>query len=451
MAKRSEKPLVLLVDDDVDATALMARWLSKGGLRTESLSSAEALLDAFKLSLPDVVCLDLGLPGMGGLEALRLVRSRHRTVPIVVVTGDDTVDSAVEAMAAGAYDYLTKPVSRDRLTTAVRNAAELHQTSSQLAAFEGEQEGKTPKGLVGESPAMKRVFRQLAKISASDITVLVHGESGTGKELVARAVHAGSPRSKGPFVAINCAAVPESLQDAEFFGHEKGAFTGAASAKAGRFEEAHGGTLFLDEVGELSPSLQAKLLRVLQERTFRRVGGSQELRSDFRLLAATHRDLSAMVEDGTFRGDLFYRLAVLELELPPLRERGDDRWRLVSTWLDEREREDIVFDKDVRRAFDTYAWPGNVRELLNVVERALVLCEDEQIRLGDIPSRVVQGSETSTAITEASLEAMTLEELERWAIERAMARTNGNLGEVIRMLGIGRTTLYRKLKRYGYK
>lgn len=448
------KPLVLVVDDDPEAAALVARWLELADLNVQVHASGESLLEALKTTLPDAICLDLGLPGISGLGVLEVVRQRHLTVPVVVLTGDDSAQSVVVAMRDGAYDYLTKPADRTKLTTVVRNAVSHYRDSTRLAQLEREASGHGFAGILGNSPAMSRVFRQLQKIAASDITVLVHGESGTGKELVAQAVHAHSARGTGPFVAVNCAAVPETLQDSEFFGHEKGAFTGATQTKAGRFEEADGGTLFLDEVAELSPSLQAKLLRVLQERQFCRVGGSRTISSDFRLVTASHRDLEAMVKEGTFRGDLYFRLAVLELDLPPLRDREDDLWLLVDAFLQEFGSEaGLLIGPGARRTLSRYEWPGNVRELRNVLQRASVLCEDNLIRVGDLPKRLVGeepvGKEAGTLqLPDLDALNMTLDDLERWAIVSTLERTGGHLTEAVRILGIGRTTLYRKLKKY---
>lgn len=447
------KPLVLVVDDDPEAAALVARWLELADLNVQVHASGESLLEALKTTLPDVICLDLGLPGISGLGVLQVVRQRHLTVPVVVLTGDDSAHSVVAAMGDGAYDYLTKPADRTKLTTVVRNAASHYRDSTRLAQLEQEASGHGFAGILGNSPAMNRVFRQLQKIAASDITVLIHGESGTGKELVAHAVHEHSARSSGPFVAVNCAAVPETLQDSEFFGHEKGAFTGATRTKAGRFEEADGGTLFLDEVAELSPSLQAKLLRVLQERQFCRVGGSRTLSSDFRLVTASHRDLEAMVKEGAFRGDLYFRLAVLELELPPLRDREDDLWLLIDAFLQEFGSEDALrIGPSARRTLSRYEWPGNVRELRNVLQRASVLCEDNTIQLGDLPKRLVgelpPSEPPAPQLPDLDALNMTLDDLERWAIVTTLERTGGHLTEAVRILGIGRTTLYRKLKKY---
>ena len=333
MGDPSPAPLVLIVDDDEDFGALVRVWLEAAGFRVETYIDAEALLVALTRVLPDVICLDLGLPGMGGMEALPLVRRHHGTVPVVMLTGDDAVDTVVEAMRHGAYDFVAKPVEQTKLVATVTNAAERYRMTTRLAQLEREAAGSGLGTMVGRSSVMLELFRQLEKVAASDITVLIQGESGSGKELVARAIHDNSPRGEGPLVAVNCAAVPESLQESEFFGHEKGAFTGAVELKKGRFEQADGGTLFMDEIAELSPSLQAKLLRVLEERKFERLGGTELLGSDFRLVAATHRDLGSMVKAGEFREDLYFRIAVLEIDVPPLRERDGDLELLTNAFL----------------------------------------------------------------------------------------------------------------------
>lgn len=458
-----EKPLVLIVDDDEDVSLLLAAWLKATGFAVELLATAEALLDALTRTLPEVICLDLGLPGLSGMDALAVVRERHRTVPVLIITGETAVTRAVEAMQNGAYDYLTKPLDRNKLVATVRNAVSSHLLKRRVEELECVPDGMGFSSIVGRSPVMKRMFHDLSKVAASNITVLIRGESGSGKELVASAIHEHGARHGRPFVAVNCAAIPETLQDSEFFGHEKGAFTGAAASKPGRFEQADGGTLFLDEVAELSLSLQAKLLRVLQERRFERVGGTRQLRSDFRLIAASHRNLRERVSKGLFREDLFYRLAVFELEVPPLRQRTGDVELLVAALLQTLSgpAQPPRVSRTALEALVNHSWPGNVRELRNALERALVLCSDNSIEQCDLPRRLRRGA-TLTArpapevpglervADPAPLPAtpLTLDELERWAIETQMRATGGNTREVVRILGIGRTTLYRKLKAY---
>lgn len=320
-------------------------------------------------------------------------------------------------------------------------------------------------GIVGDSLQMRELYRQVERVAAADVSVLLHGESGTGKELVARAIHHLSPLSDGPFVALNCAAVAETLQESELFGHEKGAFTGADKQRLGRLEQADGGTLFLDEVAELSPSLQAKLLRALQERVFTRVGGNVEIRSRFRLVAATHRDLSAEVEAGRFREDLFFRVAVFECELPPLRERRGDVQRLAAHFLDQLgpggARQPI--SPAALQVLEKHRWPGNVRELMNALQRASVMAAGEPIRPADLPPRVQRGADQAQseqllqAVAEASPatangnDPRSIEDIERAAIEAALVRHKGNLSTATRELGLARSTLYRKLKKYGLR
>lgn len=475
--EHGDAPLVLVVDDDATTVAIVSRWLEQAEFRTQALSTAEALLDALSTSLPDLILLDLGLPGLSGLDALREIRARHSTVPVVVLTGDRQVSTVVDVMREGAYDFVSKPSDRTKLLTTARNACERHRLSVKLSALERQTRDDGFEGILGRSPQMHRLFGQMNKVAPSDISVLVHGESGTGKELIAQAIHDTSARASGPYVAVNCAAIPESLQDSELFGHEKGSFTGANATRQGRFELANGGTLFLDEIAELSPSLQAKLLRVLQERRFERVGGTTALHSDFRLVAASHRDLRGMVARGEFREDLYFRIAVFELEVPPLRDRVGDVDLLLERLLARAVAPGGVvprFDEAALQMLRSYRWPGNVRELGNVIQRAVVVCEDGWIRPHDLPSTMrnpgseqaanglrhvpeaygrrfdaVPGGHEQPANGQTS--SGTLADLERDTIERELERRNGNVTAVGKALGIGRTTLYRRLKAYGLR
>ncbi len=466
-ASDEQSALVLVVDDDRGLAQLIARWLEGEGFRAEVHANAESMLDAFSRSLPDAVCLDLGLPGMSGQDALALIRARHRTVPTLVLTADREPSTVVNAIQMGAHDYLAKPLDRTKVTTAVRNAVEHHRLGRRVRQLERVTQSNRYMGIIGESAPMQHLFRQLDRVATSDITVLIQGDSGTGKELVARALHEQSARSNGPLVAVNCAAIPATLQDSEFFGHEKGAFTGADQVRAGRFEQANGGTLFLDEVAELPSELQAKLLRVLQERRFERVGGRKSLPSDFRLIAATHRNLAQMVERGEFRQDLFFRLAVLELRVPPLRERQDDTVLLARSMLESLALEANVacpsIDPHAIDRLRTYAWPGNVRELRNCLQRALVVCDGHRIQATDFPARIWEGkvdaANGAPPVSPASpppqqlppASGASLAEIERAAIQAAIESAGGNLSEVTRRLGIGRTTLYRRLKKHGLR
>jgi DNA-binding NtrC family response regulator len=467
------------VDDDVLLSELQQRWLDAEGFEVRIAPDGEACLEALTTSLPDAVCLDLVMPGIDGFETLERIKSRHALLPVIVMTAQTGAEFAVRAMKAGAYDYLVKPVDQAKFVAEVTHAVERSRMSLRLAQLEREAEGRGYPGIVGQSPRIRELFRRLDRVSASDITVLIQGESGTGKELVARAIHAQGSRREGPFVALSCAAIPESLQESELFGHEKGAFTGATARRAGCFERADGGTLFLDEIGELSASLQAKLLRVLQERTFLRVGGSTEVRSDFRLIVATHRDLGTEVQAGTFREDLFFRIAVMDLDVPPLRERRDDIPLLAAHFLAQaaaNHSKRLSIAPDVIERLTSYTWPGNVRELQNAIERAAVEADGRAIRMRDLPKRVREGGavrpaaanaspgETAAALLElppagtvsgdssaALRPPQTLEEIERDAIAAALERHGGNVAQVVRELGLGRTTLYRKIKKYGLR
>ncbi len=482
-------PLVVLVDGDSDPRASAASWLNDAGMRTVECPDAESFLDSLDTSLPDLVCLDCSLPGMSGRQALDAVRRQHPSVPVLMLSANASAELAVDAMQAGASDYLSKPVDRKTLLSSVQRALR-YSEEKQHAHIDDSAEEDSYAGVIGRSPRMREVFRQVDRVAGRDISVLIRGDSGTGKELIARAIHENSRRAGGPFVAINCAAIPESLQDSELFGHERGSFTGAHKARAGCFERADGGTLFLDEVAELSLGVQAKLLRVLQERCFDRLGGIRTVASDFRLITATHRGLRDMVEANRFREDLYFRIVVFEIELPPLRMRVGDLRLLVPRLLD-----DVSADlgagprRLTPRAMETlerYPFPGNVRELENVLQCAAVLATGEEIDLHDLPMRVRdhdggsaqparfsafppdRGSAASTVLpppstseprtsserpTPKTLEELplTLEDLERWAVKRALRDKNGRLTETAKALGIGRTTLYRKLEKYGLR
>lgn len=482
-------PLVVLVDGNPDPRAAAARWLNDAGMRTVECSDAESFLDSLDTSLPDLVCLDCSLPGMSGRQALDAVRRQHPSVPVLMLSADGSAELAVNAMQAGASDYLSKPVDRKTLLSSVQRALRSSE-ETQHGHMDDSVEEDSYAGVIGRSPRMREVFRQVDRVAGRDISVLIRGDSGTGKELIAKAIHENSRRAGGPFVAINCAAIPESLQDSELFGHERGSFTGAHKARAGCFERADGGTLFLDEVAELSLGVQAKLLRVLQERCFDRLGGIRTVESDFRLITATHRGLRDLVEANRFREDLYFRIVVFEIELPPLRMRDGDLRLLVPRLLD-----DVSADlgagprRLTARAMETlerYPFPGNIRELENILQCAAVLATGEEIDLHDLPKRVrdhdggsakpprvsaiapdSRGADStvlpppSTSESGASRERptpqtleelpLTLEDLERWAVKRALRDTNGRLTEAAKALGIGRTTLYRKLEKYGLR
>jgi two-component system, NtrC family, response regulator HydG len=449
--------LVVVTEDDPAIRLFHERWLGDEGYRVIAVGSGEECLRVLTEAMPDAMLLDLSLPGLGGIEVLERVRDAQRLLPVIITTSDTSVATVVAAMQRGAYDYLTKPIERTKLLTTLKNAVERHRLSVRLAQLEHDAGVGGLPGIVGSSAAMKELFQRIERVAATDVTVLIHGESGTGKELVARGIHERSARSTGPFVALNCAAIPETLQEDELFGHERGAFTGATSQRSGRFELAHRGTLFLDEIGELTSGLQAKLLRVIQERSFQRVGGTAEVHSSFRLLGATNRDLSEEVVAGRFREDLFFRIAVFEVELPPLRTRLEDIPVLAHKFLKDFSTgsggRSLDIAADALECMSLYGWPGNVRELQNVVQRAAIECVGDVIRTTDLPARVRGGAaprpSSSVASAVSDPDVLTLEEIERRAIEAALRRTEGNLSRAGRDLGIGRTTLYRKLRKYG--
>ena len=449
--------VVALVEDDPVARRLTKAWLETAGYTVTEFASAQAIRD-YPGPLPSVACIDLGLEGASGFDVMSYLRERDPELPTIVVTAERAVDTAVAAMRAGAYDYLTKPVDRDRLLHSVRRACERRRLVDRVKNLQSVLgEGPVLDAIVGSAPAMRELSRQVERILESDVAVCLLGESGTGKELVARAIHKGGPRQHGPFVAINCAAIPASLQESELFGHERGAFTGATQTRLGCFERARGGTLLLDEVGEMSPATQAVLLRTLQERTVRRVGGSQEIPVDLRIICATHRDLRGEVDAGRFREDLYFRLVVYPIRLPPLRERIDDIPVLAGHFLDKlRARSGHGVKRISARALELlsqHGWPGNVRELENVMHRSVLACRGEEITEADIPPDLRPDSSRPQAARTPSEDPMlgeegdvlTLRELEQRAIKKALKLTRGSVGRAAKLLGIGRATLYRRL------
>ena len=442
---------LLIVDDEEGVRSYLADALELSGHDVDTAADgAEALALVGKRAY-HVVLTDLKMPHVDGMSLLKTVRAQHPEMEVVMLTAHGDVESAVRAMKLGAFDFLQKPIpSPTVLRKVVQRAVDHHQLT---ARTEVARRPRTPRVggpiLTWGAAAMAPVVRALRKVAGTDATVLIQGESGTGKEVAARAVHAWSKRAPGPFVAVNCAALSDNLLESELFGHEKGSFTGATARKRGRVELAEGGTFFLDEVGELKPDLQAKLLRVLQERTFERVGGTQTVQADVRWIAATNRDLAQLVSDGRFREDLYYRLAVFPVSLPPLRERPEDLAPLVDTLLvgirEELGRGGLALSAAARHALATRTWRGNVRELRNALERAAILAEGDRITAADLggapPGPRPAGS--------ASAHGGTLEDLEKAAITAALARHDGHRRKAAEQLGIGERTLYDKIKRYG--
>jgi len=447
----SQKETVWVVDDDPAIRKLLSFILESAGFEVEAFGSgAEAL--AATGPAPAAVALDLMMPGIDGVAVLKELVRRRPEVPVVVLTAVNEVSRAVEVIKLGAFDYLVKPVDEQRLVATIRRAASVHRLEQEVERLRGELgERFHLKNIVGSSPAMRRVYDQIGKVLESDITVFISGESGTGKELVAKAIHYGSKRSDGPFVDVNCAAIPEGLQESELFGHEKGAFTGASAAHPGKFEQADGGTIFLDEIGEMTPSTQARLLRVLQERTVQRIGGTRRIDLDVRVISASNRDLAELVRQGAFRQDLYYRLVVFPIALPPLRERKEDIPALVAHFLEKHARDAgrrvSRVDPEAMARLMAYRWPGNVRELETVVHRALLVSDGSEIRPDDLPPEL--GGDNLAEPDDGGGRFLSLEEMERRAIRRAVTVCEGNLSLAARKLGIGRSTLYRKMQQYG--
>ncbi|MEM1057392.1 MAG: sigma-54 dependent transcriptional regulator [Bacteroidota bacterium] len=455
---------VAIVDDDPDLARLLALRLKKDvgvGCETEAYASGPAFIEALDgCTRFDLVFLDVVMPEMNGLDVLQHVQQRAPDLPVVMVSSQSAVRVALEALDGGAHDYLVKgDDALDRVPVLARQVAERKALVSEVETLRrrlGER-ADVP-GIIGQSPAIAKMLRLIGKSLRADIPVAVVGESGSGKELVARAIHTGSARSDGPFVVLNCGAIPAELMESELFGHEKGAFTGAHDRHAGVFEQANGGTLFLDEIGELAPSLQAKLLRVLQDQTVRRVGGRGSFQVDVRVVSATHRDLGAMVEEGTFREDLFYRLVQFVIPVPPLRDREADVIVLAEHFLDEvRKRHPGLGRKrltaSARRALLRHAWPGNVRELKSAVDRAALVTDAESIGAGDLLlGRALLGEARTPrerSLQGSSIEEIaTFEELKALALEHALGVCEGHIEKTADALGITRSTVYRLAKKY---
>lgn len=434
---------ILIVDDETKLGLLLSSALKKAGYEADFVDTAGAALNKIAAGY-DVVLTDIRMPGMDGMELLRRVKSEHPEVVVVMMTAHGTVKSAVEAMKAGAYDYLLKPFSTDELLMLVRRIEGELQLAREVE-YHRREERKRFGELVGQSAAMRRVFDLISRVAPSDATVLILGETGTGKELVARAIHQRSPRAKKPFVAINCAAITETLLESELFGYERGAFTGADRRKPGMFELASGGTLFLDEIAEMPPTLQAKLLRVLQEKVVYHLGGTTPIPVDVRIIAATNKDLKQLVRERKFREDLYFRLAVFPIELPPLRERREDIPLLVENYLARRGASAKV-SPEAMELLMGYDYPGNVRELENILERALILSGGKDI----LPEHLPELEEIPLVENISPVPGeTTLAELEKKMLLAALEKAGGNKSKAARLLGITRRMLYTRLKKYG--
>jgi two-component system, NtrC family, response regulator AtoC len=459
MTDHNRRTRILVVDDEEIVRESLSAWLAKDGYTVGSAEDGPTALERLRREHWSILLADLKMPGMDGLQLLLEARKIQSDVVAVIMTAYATVDTAVSAMKDGAYDYLVKPFDPEELSQMIHKIVgqQALQRENTLLRKLVKREYRF-RDLQSKSPAMQSLFDLARTAARSPSTILVLGESGTGKELLARAIHAESPRHSAPFVAVSCAALTETLLESELFGYEKGAFTGAATQRRGKFETAHGGTLFLDEIGDISPKLQMDLLRVLEERRFARVGGNEPVQVDVRVIAATNRDLRRAAEEGQFRQDLFYRLNVIPITLPPLRERKEDIPLLVSHFI---ERLDAEMGKkvegvsaDALDALMAHDWPGNVRELRNVLERAIVVAAGHIIEphdLGQLGPRPAAASAAPAPASEERHERRSLEDVEREHIAAVLRETNGNVSQAARILGIDRVTLYNKMKKFGLR
>jgi two-component system, NtrC family, response regulator HydG len=438
---------ILIVDDELVVRDSLGKWFSSEGYQARPVSSGREALEAIQEGDWEIALIDIKMPGMDGMELQGRLKEADPELTVIIMTGYASVETAVQALKRGAYDYITKPVDPDELSHLVQNALEHRRARREVVRLrENLQEIFPSTELIGKSPAMKRVFEAIEMVAPTDATVLITGESGTGKEVVARAIHSASPRRYMPMVTIHCGALTETLLESELFGHERGAFTGAQFRKKGKFEIADGGTVFLDEISDISLKTQTDLLRVLQEKEIVRVGGNQNIKVDFRCIAATNKNLEAVVKAGAFRPDLYYRLHVFSIDLPPLRERKEDIPLLVAHFLNKfcmvTNRPVPQVSTEAMDLLMNHDWPGNVRELENAVERALVVGRGGEIKPADFSFRFqpLEGAAGKS-----------LEDVERVHIERILRETDHNLSKSARILDIDRTTLYNKLRRYGLK
>lgn len=450
--------LVAVVDDEESTRLLLEYWLRRENYEVACYSDATSFVESLGERLPTAVCLDISMPPYDGLVAMEKLHRIDPDVPVIFTTARTDVETVVNAMRQGAFDYQTKPLEPNRLLLSIRNAVQARLMQRELSRLKARLSHSEPiEGLVGISKPMLNLFNQIRKVAESDVSVMILGESGTGKELVARAIHLNSPRAQEAFVDLNCAAIPETLIESELFGHEKGAFTGALATRKGRFERAEGGTLFLDEIAEMNLSTQVRLLRVLQERRFERVGGNVSHSANVRIVSATHRPIDDLVARGLFRQDLYYRLMVFPITVPNLRDRPEDIPALVPHFIHKHGRDtqqSISVDPAAMDRLMGYDWPGNVRELENAIQYALVSAEGNRIRIEDLPplfrgAGQVQKAAPPPPSGHTERTGSSMADAEREAIVRALKDADGNISRASERLGIGRTTLYRKMRQYG--
>lgn len=442
---------ILIIDDEKNIREGLSAALELDGYSVKLAANGAEGLALIEKGDIDLVITDLRMPGISGEEVLAKVRGESPGIPVIVLTGHGSIDTAVDAMRNGAYDFLTKPLSLDRLSLIVKRALAGRELEIRHSSLQQELDAKASfESIIGKSAEMQRIFQMVRKAADSKASVLITGESGTGKELIANALHNLSPRKNHPFIKVHCAALSETLLESELFGHEKGAFTGAAARKRGRFELANTGTIFLDEIGEINQNVQIKILRVLQDKRFERVGGEDTLEVDVRVIAATNRNLEEEIAQGRFREDLFYRLNVVHIQVPPLRDRKDDIPLMLNAFLDEFNRENnksiTGFDTRSRSALYKYDWPGNIRQLRNCVESAVVMCSGNEITLEDLPPTVRGAAESNVIQVPVGI---SMAEAEKIIIQQNLASNQGNKSKTADILGIGRKTLHRKLEEYG--
>jgi DNA-binding NtrC family response regulator len=447
------KGRILVVDDEKGQREILHTILKRDGYEVAEVSGAREALEMMEKEEFDIVLTDLKMRGLSGMDLLETILDENPNQCIVLMTAHGTIDSAVEAMKKGAFDYLEKPLERDNLLLVLRRACERVNLVRENRMLQKRlEESRGVPNIIGTHPKMKEVFRIINKIAPTGSTVLIYGESGTGKELVARAIHEGSPRQDNPFFAVNCAAIPDSLMESELFGHEKGSFTGADKRELGIFEAADGGTVFLDEIGELNTAMQAKLLRAIQEKEIRRVGGKVNIPVDVRIVSATNKDLEQEIRKGNFREDLFYRLDVIRINLPPLRERGSDIATLAEFFVAKYGTHTQVkgISKPALKLLINYAWPGNVRQLESVIERGMLMTENEYIQPEDLPAELQRQTTPGTNLPFSfPPEGISFEELERDVIIKAMERADWVIGKAAPLLGMTYKTLQYRLEKFG--
>ncbi len=447
-------PKILIIDDEEHMCWALKKAMEKEGYQALTATSGNEGVNLLKEKGPSLVLLDLKMPEMDGMEVLKIIKEIHPKIPVIMITAHGTIETAIEAMKLGAVDYITKPFDLDELKMVVQQALKYSQLVSHVSFFRSELSKKYGT-IVGESPAIKEVIMLIERVASTNATVMITGESGTGKEITALTIHQASGRRDFPFVPVNCAALPEQLLESELFGHEKGAFTGAVALKPGRFEMADKGTIFLDEIGEMPPAMQAKLLRVLQERAFERVGGTETLHVDVRIISATNVDIRKAVEEGRFREDLFYRLNVIHIQLPPLRERKEDIPLLANYFL----RKYMLgtypvkaISPEAMELLTNYPWPGNIRELQNVIERSIIICQGDTILPEHLPKELQQVKNTPVeTIVNFPDTGISLEEVEKQLILTALEKSGGNQTKAAQLLGITRSALIYRSQKYNIK